>query len=84
MEETLRGLLKKIDRIQEELEELRILVLKMIADSLPEEEVDEETLRALERDLRDMIDGRVEVISGDEFIKMLSKKQSYCQSYFVI
>jgi len=73
MEETLRGLLKKIDRIQEELEELRILVLKMIADSLPEEEVDEETLRALERDLRDMIDGKVEVISGDEFIKMLSK-----------
>ena len=53
------ALLQKIDQIEKELEELRIMVLKMKAESLPVEEVDEETLKAFEKDLKDMIEGRV-------------------------
>ena len=73
--ETLEFLLKKIDNVQKELEEVRILVLKLIADSLPEEELDEETLKALEKDLQDMIEGKVETLSAEEFIKMLSENE---------
>ena len=46
---------------------------KIYVDCLPEEEVDEETLKALEKDIRDMIEGRVKTISGDEAVKMLSE-----------
>ena len=75
MRETLAFLLKKIDNVQKELEEIRILVLKLIADSLPEEELDEETLKALEKDLQDMIEGKVKTLSAEEFIKMLSENE---------
>ena len=40
---------------------------------IPEEEVDEETLKALEKDIKDMIEGKVKTISGDEAVKRLSK-----------
>ena len=40
---------------------------------IPEEEIDEETLKALEKDIKDMIEGRVKTISGDEAVKRLSK-----------
>jgi len=46
---------------------------KIYVDCLPEEEVDEETLKALEKDLKDMIEGKVKTISGDEAVKRLSK-----------
>ena len=42
-------------------------------DEIPEEEVDEETLKALEKDIKDMVEGRVKTISGDEAIKRLSE-----------
>lgn len=74
MRETLELILQKIDHIQKELEDMRILVLKLIADTLPEEEVDEETLRALEKDLIDMKEGRVKTLSVDEVIELLSKE----------
>jgi len=38
------------------------MLLKMIAENLPEdneEEIDEETLKAFEKDLRDMVGGRL-------------------------
>ena len=69
-----RLILQKINQIERELEDLRVMLLKMVAESLPEEEIDEETLREFERDLKDMIDGKAEVISGDEFIELLSKE----------
>jgi len=69
-----RLILQKINQIERELEDLRVMLLKMVAESLPEEEIDEETLREFERDLKDMIDGKGDVISGDEFIKLLSKE----------
>jgi len=67
------AILRRINEIEKELEELRVIVLKMKAESLSVEEVDEETLKAFEKDLKDMIEGRVETISGDEAIKMLSE-----------
>ncbi|ACX73601.1 hypothetical protein Metvu_1751 (plasmid) [Methanocaldococcus vulcanius M7] len=67
------AILRRINEMEKELEELRVIVLKMKAESLPVEEVDEETLKAFEKDLKDMIEGRVETISGDEAIKMLSE-----------
>ncbi len=69
-----RLILQKIDQIERELEDLRVMLLKMVAENLPEEEIDEETLREFERDLKDMIDGKADVISGDEFIELLSKE----------
>ena len=67
-------ILQRIEQIERELEELRVTVLKMVAENLPEEDVDEETLKALEKDLRDMMEGRVKTLSGDEFIELLSKE----------
>ena len=43
-------------------------------DEIPAEEVDEETLKALEKDLKDMMEGRVKTISGDEFLKWLRER----------
>ena len=67
MEKTINTILER------ELEELRIELPKLQAEQLPAEEVDEETLKAFEKDLNDMIEGRVETISGDEAVKMLSE-----------
>ncbi len=67
------ALLQKIDRIEKELEDLRVMLLKMVSEELPEEEVDEETLRELEKDLKDMMEGRVKTLSADEAIKLLSE-----------
>ena len=41
---------------------------------IPEEEIDEETLKAIEKDLKDMMEGKVETISGDEFLKWLRER----------
>jgi predicted RNase H-like nuclease (RuvC/YqgF family) len=43
------AILQRINEMEKELEELKIMVLKMKAESLPVEEVDEETLRGLEK-----------------------------------
>jgi len=67
-------LLQKIDHIERELEDLKVMLLKMVAKDLPEEEIDEETLKAFEKDLKDMIEGKVEVLSADEAIKLLSEE----------
>lgn len=47
------------------------MILKMKAISLPVEEVDEESLKAFEKALKDIIEGRVEIISGDEAVKIV-------------
>lgn len=52
---------------------MKIEVLKTKVEGLPVEKVDEETLKAFEKNLEDMIGGRVETISGYEAIKMLSE-----------
>jgi len=68
-------LLQKIDHIEKELEDLKIMLLKMVAENLPkdDEEIDEETLKAFEKDLKDMIEGKVEALSADEAIRLLSE-----------
>ena len=68
-------LLQKMDHIEKELEDLKIMLLKMVAENLPEddEEIDEETLKAFEKDLKDMIEGKVEALSADEAIRLLSE-----------
>jgi len=65
-------ILQKIDQIERELEDLRAMLLKMVSEE-PDEEIDEATLREFEKDLKDMIEGRVETVSGDEAIKILSE-----------
>jgi hypothetical protein len=65
-------ILQKIDQIERELEDLRAMLLKMVSEE-PDEEIDEDTLREFEKDLKDMIEGRVETVSGDEAIKILSE-----------
>ncbi|WP_297506121.1 hypothetical protein [Thermococcus sp.] len=66
-------LLQKIDRIERELEDLRLMLLKMMSNE-PSGEVDEETLREFEKDLKDMVEGEVKTLSADEAIKILSEK----------
>ena len=67
-------LLRKLDRIERELEDMRVMLLKMASEELPEEEVDEETLRELEKDLKDMMEGKVKTLSADEAIRLLSEE----------
>jgi len=65
-------ILQKIDQIERELEDIRAMLLKMVSEE-PDEEIDEDTLREFEKDLKDMIEGKVETVSGDEAIKILSE-----------
>ncbi|ASJ08121.1 hypothetical protein A3L11_02315 [Thermococcus siculi] len=65
-------ILQKIDEIERELEDLRAMLLKMVSEE-PDEEIDEDTLKEFEKDLKDMIEGKVETVSGDEAIKILSE-----------
>jgi len=39
--------LRKVIQIEKDVEELKIMILKMIAENLPEEEIDKETLDRL-------------------------------------
>jgi len=48
----LNEILRKVIQIENDVEELKIMVLKMIADNLPEEEIDEETLSRLKAELK--------------------------------
>jgi hypothetical protein len=65
-------ILQKIDKTERELEDPRAMLLKMVSDEL-DEEIDEATLKEFEKDLKDMIEGRVETVRGDEAIKILSE-----------
>ncbi len=67
------SILQKINEMEKELERLKIEVLKMKAESLPVEEVDEETLKDLEKRFEEYKSGKAEVVSGDEAIKILSE-----------
>ncbi|ALM74031.1 hypothetical protein TBCH5v1_0051 [Thermococcus barophilus] len=69
----LNAVLQKINKIERELKELKIMVLKMIAENLPEEEIDKETLEALKKDLENMKTGKIKGLSAEEFIRMLSE-----------
>jgi len=67
------SILQRINEMEKELERLKIEVLKMKAESLPVEEVDEETLKDLEKRFEEYRNGEAEVVSGDEAIKILSE-----------
>ena len=50
----LNEILRKVIQIEKEVEELKIMVLKMIADNLPEEEIDNGTLARLKSWLKNL------------------------------
>jgi len=70
---SLNEILRKVIQIEKEIEELKILVLKMIADNLPEEEIDEETLSQLKAELKNLKPDNVSGLSVEEFIGLLEK-----------
>ncbi|WP_297535794.1 addiction module protein [Thermococcus sp.] len=66
-------LLQRIDQMERELEKLRLEVLKMRAENLPEEEVDEETLKDLEKRFEEYKSGKAKVVSGEEAVRILTQ-----------
>ena len=71
----LNEILKKVVQIERDVEELKIMVLKMIADNLPEEDIDEETLNRLRTELKNLKAEDVSGLSVEEFIKLLEKDE---------
>ncbi len=71
----LNEILKKVVQIERDVEDLKIMVLKMIADNLPEEDIDEETLNRLRAELKNLKAGNVSGLSVEEFIKLLEKDE---------
>ncbi|WP_099209805.1 hypothetical protein [Thermococcus henrietii] len=69
----LNEILRKVIQIEKDVEELKIMVLKMIADNLPEEEIDEETLGRLKAELKNLKPDNVSGLSVEEFIELLEK-----------
>ncbi|EEB72928.1 hypothetical protein [Thermococcus sp. AM4] len=69
----LNEILRKVIQIENDVEELKIMVLKMIADNLPEEEIDEETLSRLKAELKNLKPENVSGLSVEEFIELLEK-----------
>jgi len=66
-------LLQRIDQMEKELEKLRLEILKMRAENLPVEEVDEDTLKDLEKRFEEYKSGKAKVVSGEEAIKILNQ-----------
>ena len=66
-------LLQRIDQMERELEKLRLEVLKMRAENLPLEEVDEETLKDLEKRFEEYRSGKAKVVSGKEAVRILTQ-----------
>jgi len=71
----LNEILKKVVQIERDVEDLKIMVLKMIADNLPEEDIDEETLNRLRAELKNLKAEDVSGLSVEEFIKLLEKDE---------
>ena len=71
--QNVNSILQRINEMEKELERLKIEVLKMKAESLPVEEVEEETPKDLEKRFEEYKSGKAEVVSGDEAIKILSE-----------
>ncbi|QDA31334.1 hypothetical protein FH039_06615 [Thermococcus indicus] len=66
-------LLQKTDQKEKKLEKLRLEVLKMRAESLSVEEVDEETIKDLKKRFEEYKSGKAEVVSGDKAVRILSE-----------
>lgn len=64
-------LLKRIEHMEKELEELKIELLRLQAEQLPSEEVDEATLRELEKRFEEYQEGKAKVVSAEEAKKRL-------------
>lgn len=78
MKDALRDLneiLKMVVQIERDVEDLKIMVLKMIADNLPEEDIDEETLNRLRAELKNLKAEDVSGLGVEEFIKLLEKDE---------
>ena len=71
MEKTINTILERVERVERELEELKIELLKLQTEQLPSEEVGEETLKDLEKRFEEYKGGKVKVISADEARKRL-------------
>ena len=73
MEKTINinPILERVERVERELEELKIELLKLQTEQLPSEEVGEETLKDLEKRFEEYKGGKVKVISADEARKRL-------------
>ncbi|MCD6524092.1 MAG: hypothetical protein J7K48_03730 [Thermococcus sp.] len=66
-------LLQRIDQMEKELERLKLEVLKMRAENLPGVEVDEETLKDLEKRFEEYKSGKAKVVSGKEAVRILTQ-----------
>ena len=64
-------ILERVERVEKELEELKIELLKLQVEQLPAEEVDEETLKDLEKRFKEYKEGKAKVISADKARKRL-------------
>lgn len=72
--------MKKVVQIEKEVEELKkIMVLKMIAENLPNEEIDEETLDLLKAELENLNAENVSGLSVEEFVELLEKYEEQVQ-----
>ena len=65
------SILKRIEHMEKELEGMKIELLKLKAKSLPPEEIDEETRKALEQDIKEFVSGKVKALDGEEASKLL-------------
>jgi len=65
-------IIQKIYHMEKALEDLRISIIKEYAKNLPVEEVDEETLKDLEKRFMECKEGKAKLVSADEAIKILT------------
>jgi len=68
-------ILKRVIRIEKEVEELKIMILKMIANNLPREKIDEKTSSRLKAELKNLKPDNISGLSVEEFIELLEKDE---------
>lgn len=64
-------ILKKIERLEKDLEELKLEVLRLQVEALPEEEIDDELYKEIMRKAEELESGKRKGVSAEEAVARL-------------
>jgi len=64
-------LINKIEKAENELKAIKLELIKLRAKTLPVEDIDKNTKKDFEKDIKEFVSKKIKTISGDEASKLL-------------
>ncbi len=64
-------LINKIEKAENELKAIKLELIKLRAKTLPVENIDKNTKKDFEKDIKEFVSKKIKTISGDETSKLL-------------